>query len=129
VSRPLGSDQQRVDARRRLDLAEVDVEPVGAHQDVARPQVVADAGAVDIALDLVGQQDLDQVALVHRFFGAERLEAAFLGQVEIRRARQSLTITLQPLSRRFCAWACPWEPKPRMAIVLFFSSERSASLS
>lgn len=22
----------------------------------------------------------------------------------------SLTITLTPLSRRFCAWACPWLP-------------------
>ena len=88
MPRTFGSDQQRVDARRRFDLAEVDVEPVGAHQDVARPQVVADAGAVDIALDLVRQQDLDQVALVHRLFGAERFETAFLGQVEIRRARQ-----------------------------------------
>ena len=37
---PLGATSMRVDARRRVDLAEVDVEAVRAHQDVARLQIV-----------------------------------------------------------------------------------------
>jgi hypothetical protein len=41
----------------------------------------------------------------------------------------SLTTTVTPLSRRFCAWACPWLPKPAMATVLLWSRDGSASLS
>ncbi len=41
----------------------------------------------------------------------------------------SLTTTVTPLSRRFCACAWPWLPKPMMATVLLLIRERSASLS
>ena len=44
MPRPLGRDQGRIDAFRRNDLAEVDVEPVRAHQQVARLQVRPDVG-------------------------------------------------------------------------------------
>ncbi len=41
----------------------------------------------------------------------------------------SLITTVTPLSRRFCACAWPWLPKPMMATVLLWIRERSASLS
>ena len=64
-------DEQRIDARRRLDLAEVDVEAVRAHQDVARLQVRPDVLAIDVALHFVGQQDVDDVGLLGGFLGTD----------------------------------------------------------
>ena len=43
--------------------------------------------AVDVSLHFVGQQDVDQVALLGGFFGADRLEAMALGQVVVGAAR------------------------------------------
>ena len=53
-----------------FDLAEVDVEAVRAHQHVARLQVRLDLRAIDVALHFVGQQDVDQIALLGGLFGA-----------------------------------------------------------
>ena len=39
--------------------------------------------AIDVALHFVGQQDVDQVALLGGFFGRDRLEAVALGQVVV----------------------------------------------
>ena len=55
VARALGGDQGAVDPLGRDDLAEVDVEPVRAEQEVAGPKVRLDVAGVDVALDLVGQ--------------------------------------------------------------------------
>jgi len=41
----------------------------------------------------------------------------------------SPTITEKPLSFRLFAWACPWLPYPRMAIVFPFRSSAFASCS
>src|SRR5512139_1685481 len=41
----------------------------------------------------------------------------------------SPTITLKPLSFRLFAWACPWLPYPRIAIVFPLSSSAFASCS
>ena len=57
------------------DLAEVDVEPVRAEQQVAGPEVRLDVAGVDVALDLVGQEDVDQVAGLGGLGGRDRLEA------------------------------------------------------
>ena len=87
VARPLGGDQGAVDSLGRDDLAEVDVEPVRAEQEVARPKVRLDLAGVDVALDLVGQEDIDQVAGLGGLGGRHRLEAVADGQVVIGRAR------------------------------------------
>ena len=60
---------------RRLDLAEMHVEAVRAHQDVARLQVWADALAVDVSLHFVRQQHVDHVGLFGRLFGRDGLES------------------------------------------------------
>ena len=41
----------------------------------------------------------------------------------------SPTITSNPLSLRFRAWACPWLPYPMTAIFFPFKTSRFASLS
>ena len=41
----------------------------------------------------------------------------------------SPTMTLNPLSFRLFAWACPWLPYPRIAIVFPLSSSTLASCS
>ncbi len=84
---PLGSDQHDVDARRGFDLAEVDVEAVRTHQDVARLEIVADRLAIDVSLHLVGQQHVDDVGLARGLFGRQRLEAVAHGQVVVGAAR------------------------------------------
>ena len=71
---PLGSDEHRGNALGHFELAEVDVEAVGANQEVARREVVADMGAEDLGLELVGKEDGDDIGLLHRLGGRQRLE-------------------------------------------------------
>ena len=59
-------DEQRVDAFGRLHVAEVDVEAVRAHEDVAGLQVGFDFLFVEVALQLVGDEDVDDVGLLWR---------------------------------------------------------------
>ena len=80
----LGGDQRGVDTGRRSDLVEVDVEAVRAHQQSARLQVRQDRGPVDVALNFVGQQDVDQVGLLGGLFDGDRLEAILDGQIVVR---------------------------------------------
>ena len=84
---PLGGDQGAIDALGRDDLAEVDVEPVRAEQQVAGLEVGLDVAGVDVALDLVGQEDVDQVARLGGLGGRDGLEPVLDRQVVVRRAR------------------------------------------
>ena len=84
---PLGGDQGEVHALGRNDLAEVDVEPVRAEQQVAGPEVGLDLAGVDVALDLVGQEDIHQVAGLGGLGGGDRLEAVAHRGLVIGRAR------------------------------------------
>ena len=86
VARPLGSHEHRIHAQRRLDLAEVQVEAVRGHQDVAGAEVGLDVGLVDVSLHFVGQQDVDQVRLLRGVIDAHRFEAVLHRQVVVRAA-------------------------------------------
>ncbi len=110
VARALGGDQGGVDALGRDDLAEVDVEPVRAEQQVAGPEVGLDVAGVDVALDLVGQEDIDQVAGLGGLGGGDRLEAVASPRSWLAEPGRWPITTVQPESRRFWAWACPWLP-------------------
>ena len=79
----LGGNQQRVDTFGSLDLAKMDVEPVRAHQDVARLQILNDLLSKEVALDFIGQQDIDHVRSLRRFVQRKRLETMLNGQVII----------------------------------------------
>ena len=83
---PFGGDEGRVDAFRRNDLAEVDVEPVRTEEHVPFLQVRADVRPKNVALNLVGQQDIDDVGRLGGFGGGHGLEAVPDGQVVIRPA-------------------------------------------
>ena len=61
VARALRRDHPDVDDARRVDPAEVDVEAVGEHQQVAGPQVRGDRRVVDGLLGRVRDQDHDHV--------------------------------------------------------------------
>ena len=66
VARALGRDHADVDVAGRVDPAEVDVEAVGEHQELARLQVGQDLGVVDGLLARVGHRDHDHVRRAHR---------------------------------------------------------------
>ena len=71
----LGGDQNRTDAFGEVELAVVVVEAVGADEDITRREVVANLAAEDVALNLVGQKDRNEVALLDRFLRGNRREA------------------------------------------------------
>ena len=75
VPGPLGGNHADVDAGRRLDLAEVDREAVGEHQQVALAHPVADIRFPDLCLAFVGQQDHHHVAAAGGVCDVEHLEA------------------------------------------------------
>ncbi len=85
MPRTLGSDQRGVDAFRRNDLTEVDVEAVRAHQQVAR-RVGADRGFVHVALHFIGQQDIDHIARGSGFGGGHWFKPVADRQIVIRTA-------------------------------------------
>src|SRR5215207_7814698 len=61
VAGALGGDHGHVHGVGDLDVAEVDVEPVGEEQGVAGVEVGGDVAGVQVALHGVGDQDHDQV--------------------------------------------------------------------
>src|SRR5918996_1038135 len=61
VAGALGGDHGHVHGVGGLDVAEVDVEPVGEEQGVARVEVGGDVACVQVALHGVGDQHHDQV--------------------------------------------------------------------
>ena len=75
MSGSFGSHEQGIDALGRFDLAEVQVEAVGAHQHVAWSQVGLDVGAEQIPLDFIGEQDVDDVRTAACLVDLHRLEA------------------------------------------------------
>ena len=77
----LRSDHGHVHDRRRHDLVEVDVEPVGEHEHVALFEVVADGGLVDDLLGLVGDHHHDDVGRRGSRVGRHDLEAGRDGAV------------------------------------------------
>ena len=83
VAGAFGGDEQCVDACGRFDEAEVDVEAVRAHEDVAGLQVRLDFVFVEVALQLVGDEDVDDVGLLGGVGGAHRLEAVADGEVVV----------------------------------------------
>ena len=86
------------------------LKPCEAISDGPLLQVRLDRRAIDVALHFVGQQDVDDVGLLRRVLGRHRLEAVLDRQVVVRAAGPLADDHVQPLSRRFCAWACPWLP-------------------
>ena len=79
VARTLRGDHADVDAGRRLDLAEVDREAVGEHQQVALGDPVLDLGLPDVGLALVGKQDHHHVAGAGGVGDVHHLESVLLG--------------------------------------------------
>ena len=51
------------------------VETVGAHEHIARSKIRLDVRSIQIALDFVGEQNVDDVGLATRFVDLKRLEA------------------------------------------------------
>ena len=83
MARPLRRDQQRVDALGRLHVAEVDVESVRTHQHVAGLEVRLDFALEQVALQLVGDENVDHVGGLGGVGGAHRLEAVTDRQVVV----------------------------------------------
>jgi hypothetical protein len=86
MPRAFGCDEQGIDAGGRLDLTEVHVEAVRAHENVAGLQVRLDAGAIDVGLHFIRQEHVDEVALLRSVFDAHRFEAVTLGEIVVRAA-------------------------------------------
>ena len=80
---PFGATSSASCAFGRLDEAEVDVEAVRAHQDRARLQVRLDFLFVEVALQLIGDEDVDDVGLLGGVGGADGLEAVADGEVVV----------------------------------------------
>ena len=87
VTRTLGRDHPDVDELRRRDPTEPDVEPVGEHQQLARPQVRRDIGVVDRLLGGVGDQDHDDVGRADRVPDIAHPQAGLLRQRSALRGR------------------------------------------
>ncbi len=83
----LRRDHADIHAGGRVDLAEVDVEAVGEHQRLARPQVSGDRLVVDAALHLVRHDDHDRVGLGRGVGDAQHPQPLGLG---LRAARAPL---------------------------------------
>jgi hypothetical protein len=92
VARPLRGDHADVDAGRRLDVAEPDVEPVPEEERVAVGDVGRDGLGVEMALDVVRDEDHDHVR--------------FLDGLRRRHDAQALRLGLRP------ALAVLGEPDP-----------------
>src|SRR5436190_6885140 len=117
VSGPLRRDHRDVDALRRLDLAEVDVEPVREHQRVARLEVRRDVLLVHLRLRRVGEEHHDDVGLTDGVRGLEHTQSRLLrllprggtlaeahqhvvpGVLEVQRVRVSLAAVAEDRDR------------------------------
>jgi hypothetical protein len=79
VARALRRHHADVDLGARLDLAEVDREAVGEHEQVPRRDPVLDLALPDLGLLLVGQQHHDDVALAGRVRDGRDAQPVALG--------------------------------------------------
>src|SRR5690606_447292 len=78
VARALRGNHDDVDALRRLDVAEADVEAVAEQDGLAIREVRLDVFGVEVTLVLVGREDDDDVSPLGGLSGAEHLEARLL---------------------------------------------------
>src|SRR5687768_10095243 len=83
MARPFRGDEQRVDTARWFHLAKVNIEAMGAHQDIARLQMGSHVSAINVSLNLIGEQNVDEVGFPHRLFDRLRVKAMTLRQVII----------------------------------------------
>ena len=79
----LRGHEQNIVARGSLDLAEVKVEAVARHQHGTLLQVWLDRRLIDVALQFVGQEDVDDVGLLDGLLDAHRREAVALGKLVV----------------------------------------------
>ena len=86
VAGSLRGDHADVDAGRWLDLAEVDREPVGEHEQVPGADPVPDLGLPGLGLRLVREQDHHDVAPARRLADVEDGQPLALGVGAARRA-------------------------------------------
>ena len=110
VTRALGRDHEHVDAGRRRDVAEADVEAVAEEERVAVDQVGLDRLGVEVPLHLVRRQDHDQVGLLARLAGVTTRRPSASALARLFEPSGSPTRTSTPESRRDSAWAWPWLP-------------------
>ena len=111
VAGALRRDHPDVDAARRVDPPEVDVEPVGEHQQLARPEVRRDLRVVDRLLAGVRDEDHDHVAprwTASATSATRRPASSASGRLFDPGASPTMTST--PDSWRFSAWAWPCDP-------------------
>jgi ketol-acid reductoisomerase len=83
VPRTFRRDERAIDPGGGDDLTEMDVEPVRAEQHVAGFEVRLDVLGVDVALNFVGQEDVDQVPLVGGLGGRDGCETVLHGLIVI----------------------------------------------
>src|SRR5690349_20591283 len=65
MTRRLRSNHRNIDKSRRHDLAEMNVEPVGKHQSLSGAQVWLDRSLVNALLLLIGNENHDDVRILH----------------------------------------------------------------
>ena len=83
MARPLGGDQSTVGSHGRNHLTEVQVETVRTHQQRARLEVRPDVALIGVALNFVGEQDVDQITDLGRFSQRDGCEAVADGQIVV----------------------------------------------
>ena len=109
VARALRGDHAHVDAGRRLDVPEPNVEPVPEEQGVAVDEVGLDSLGIEMALDGSGARTTTRSASSHASYGATTA-ALGLGLGTALRPLRQPDPHVDTESRRLNAWACPWLP-------------------
>ncbi len=79
MARSLGGDEENVDVRRGMDLAEVDVEAVAEGQGHPGTKMGGDLVLVDLRLFFIGEQDHHEVGLLDGIGDGDRRESEPLG--------------------------------------------------
>ena len=111
VAGALGRDHRTSTSRGGCDPLEPDVEAVGEHQQLARPQVGLDLGVVDLLLLGVRDEDHHDVGLLHGIGDVRDAQARRLRRcARLLEPGFSPTTTSTPDSWRLSAWAWPWLP-------------------
>jgi hypothetical protein len=127
VAGAFGRNHEHIQVAARLDLAKVDVEAVG--KAIAAPSLRL--GSTSALYTPPWVSSGNRIITTSAFLTASATDntssPAFLAFSSLRLPGLSPTTTLIPESRRFMAWACPCEPKPKIATVLSLMKPISAS--
>src|SRR5262245_7457087 len=83
MARAFWGDEQCVDSLGRFYVTEMDVEAVRTHQHVAWLEVRLDLGFEQVALQFIGDEDVDYVGSLGGVGSAHRLKAVADGQVVV----------------------------------------------